>query len=178
VPGGNPSESSVVDLKEFIVGTRIRSVTGEIVYDSKAASCRIDSPKAQGVAAFFDPSTAYEFADVTLRAAHEYGTVLVVSMDDLPIRESGRVLVQVGTRSRPAGWQERPRDNGAEVVSFGAAPWRVARADLSVAIRNPSLGKATALDANGLAIADVPLEAKSDGVEFRFPEGTMHVVLQ
>ena len=41
-------------------------------------------------------------------SADVYASVLVVPLDDLPLKESKRVLVQVGTTVRPSGWKTEP----------------------------------------------------------------------
>jgi hypothetical protein len=187
VPASDPAQTKVADLKENITAAGgIRANTGEIVLDPAKKLCRVDAPKAQGIAAFFDRSAVYEFSDVTLRAAHEYGTVLVVPLDDEPIRESKRLLVQVGTQSRPSGWADRAaeltvnnqRVPGRQVESIGRAPWQVAAADLRVEIRNAGLTRARALDSNGNAVAGVTVEKTEAGLSFRFPAGTLYVVVE
>jgi len=44
---------------------------------------------------------------VTIQSSNDYGTVMIVSLDNQPLTESKRVLVQVGTTARPTGWIER-----------------------------------------------------------------------
>ena len=80
-------------------------------------------------------------------------------MDDLPLRRSHQVLVQVGTAARPTGWQAKAADfpsedgkttlHGYEVVKTGAAPWQIVNADVTLTVTNPALTKATLLDAAG-----------------------------
>lgn len=185
IPGGRPADTKQVNVRSLMDGPRVKSVTGEIVFDREKGCYAFDSPKAQGVAAFFAAQNEFRFRDVTIDARHEHGAVFVISIDELPLRESGRVLVQVGTKARPDGWQERavdvPDDGavlaGYQVNDIGKAPWRVTAADLTVEVRNARLRRARALDANGYAIADVDLENVPGGVKFRFPLGTLYVVL-
>ena len=186
VPESDPANTQVADIAGQMPNDEIRSLTGELTLNPKLAYCRLDAPKAQGIAAFFDPGTVYETADLSIRAAHDYGTVLVVPLDDQPVRESKRLLVQAGTRSRPTGWEERPAQfttggqnfNGAAVANFGRAPWQVVTPDLQVTIRNPNLTKATALDSNGNRLREVPLEVGDASVRLTFPAGTLYVVLE
>jgi len=36
--------------------------------------------------------------------------VLIVPLDDLPLAESKKMLVQVGVHARPYGWREEPNE--------------------------------------------------------------------
>jgi hypothetical protein len=112
---------------------------------------------------------------------------MAISLDGEPLRRSHRVLVQYATQSRPTGWTERPATwakdgkpavSGLEITSIGSAPWRVVSAQLDVAIDNPALTTATALDMNGMPIKDVPLRRNAQRLEFSFPDSAMYVVLR
>ena len=73
-------------------------------------------------------------SDIVIRSGNEYANVIVVSMDDQPIRSSRKILVQTGTTARLTGWKSKPaefkgsdgkRIKGQEIVSTGLAPWRI-----------------------------------------------------
>jgi hypothetical protein len=188
--GKDPAESKVADFAPLISEdrTQIRSVTGEISMNTFEGWCRVDAPKAQGVAAFFENNSWHELTDTRIWSGNRYGSILVVSMDDLPLTESRKVLVQAGTRSRPTGWQESPSeitlDDGKTVVqglrvdSYGGAPWQVEKPQVNVKIKNLGLVRATALDMNGNAAGDVWVERHEDGVSIGFPEDVMYVLVE
>jgi hypothetical protein len=186
VPDSDAAQTTVADLQPYIDSAEVRSNTGELTLDTTKGHFKIDAPKAQGIAAFFKKEAAYEFADISLTAGHEYGSVLVVPLDDAPIRDSGRLLVQVGTQSRPANWEDRDSEltvnnqpmRGKTIVNFGQPPWQVVTADLKVTVRNIRLNKAFALDANGNRANELPLSAIEGGVQFQFPSGALYVVLE
>jgi hypothetical protein len=185
---GEPAASRVADLSQLITRNRevVRSVTGEILMNRALGYVTVDSPKAQGVAAFFRNQSVFRLTDVEIRSQNEYGVVLLAAMDQEPLRTSGRILVQVGTQSRPTGWKDEPVEitaagrkfEGSKVVSFGRAPWQVVRANVEVAIENPGISRAVVLDANGNARGEALLERTPSGVHFRFPEDALYVVLQ
>ena len=185
---GGQAKDSVVDLAKYIgeSSRQVRSITGEITLDYGKGYCLLDAPKAQGVAAFFRNQNTFKTRDVEIASGNNYGTVLAVSMDDQPIAQSGKVLIQVGTQCRPSGWQERPvtiqvkegRFPGLEVVDFGKAPWQVVRPDVRLAIANPRLTRATVLDANGNAVGQAKLTKAGERVQVTFPDNAMYVVLQ
>ena len=188
VYGGQPKASKVADLKQFIDEPRkeVRSITGELTFNYDKGFCLLNAPKAQGVAAFFKNQKSFKTADVEIASANDYGAVLVVSMDDKPIRQSGKLLVQVTTQCRPTGWQEKPVTikvkegtfPGFEVVDFGKAPWQVTRAKVTLTIANAGLAKATVLDANGNAAGQAKLVKQDDKVKLTFPEDALYVILQ
>lgn len=182
--GGDPAKSRVGDLSAYINKDKrqVRSATGELALDYGKGLCRLNSPKAQGVTGFLKTIETFNFDDVTLRSGNNYATVLVVAMDDKPLKASGKVLVQVGTSERPTGWATVPvkvdgRD-GEQVVNFGKAPWQIVRCSLTVSIRNRALTKARVLDANGMAVAELPLNNSPEGKTFVFPADALYVVLQ
>lgn len=185
----DPAGSQVLDLSEYITneGRTIRSVTGELVLDTEKRFCTLDAPKVQGVTAFFKGLSSFELSDVTIDCDNDYGAILVASMDAKPLAESTKVLVQVGTHSRPTGWKAvattiETKDAGAvegfTIESYGEAPWQVDAAEATISIANPGLKKATALDANGMPAGEVALEKTEGGVRFTFPADRLYVVLE
>ena len=120
--------------------------------------------------------------DVEIRSSNDYATVLVVAMDNKPLKESGKILVQVGTTERPLGWKTKPASiagrAGEEVVNFGHAPWMIVRAGVEISVANPALKTARVLDANGMAVGVIPLESSGGHVTLKFPPDALYVVLQ
>ena len=125
--------------------------------------------------------------DCRIVSGNEYGSVLVVSMDNRPLNQSWKILVQAGTQSRPTGWVEEPAqirlDNGSmvdgyKVVSFGRAPWSVVKPNLTVEVNHPRITKVTALDLNGNGRNQVAFDRTTAGIRFRFPEDAMYVILE
>jgi len=183
--GGDPSKSKVTDLKPYIDSAKktIKSITGELEMDYGKGLCTLNAPKAQGVSGFLNKVGSFKLADVVIRSGNDYATVLVVSMDDKPLRTSGKVLVQVGTTERPTGWKTRPAKlgsrDGEEVVSFGKAPWQIVQADVRIAIANGVVKKAHVLDPNGMPVKDIGLATEEPGVQaFSFPPDALYVVLE
>ena len=188
VYGGQPQASKVADLKQFIdeSNKEVRSITGELTFNYGKGFCLLNAPKAQGVAAFFKNRKDFKTDDVEIASDNDYGTVVVVSMDDKPIRQSGKLLVQAITQCRPTGWREKAvtihvkegNIPGFEVVNFGKPPWQVTRARVTLIVHNPGISKAAVLDANGNAIGEATLVKRGDEVELKFPENALYVILQ
>jgi hypothetical protein len=182
--GGDPAKSTVVDLAKYIDPSTksIASITGELKWDYGNGLCTLSAPKAQGVTGFLKKAGAIKLADVTIASGNDYATVLLVAMDDKPLGTSGKVLVQVGTTERPAGWKTRPAkvdgQDGEQIVDFGKAPWLIVEGDVTVTIRNASLQTAIVLDPNGMPVKRIPLADAAGGKTFKFPPDALYVVLE
>jgi hypothetical protein len=181
------ANTRVADLSELIRhsddGVVVRSVTGEIVLNTAENTCTVNAPRCQGVTGHFGEQAEFALADVTITCGNDFGTVMVVPLDDRPIAASQRVLVQVGTQCRPTGWRTRPATiapengepvQGRRVVNYGQAPWAVEVPEVRVTVRNPQLTRATVLDMNGMPAGNAGF---ADGT-LTFPPNAMYVVLQ
>ena len=187
------AKSRAVDLEKYIRevpgGMHVQSITGEIELNTAEGWCTINAPKAQGVAAHFERRGEFTLDDVHIESGNAFGSVLVVSLDDRALRESGRILVQAGTRTRPTDWATKPATievgddetvEGLEIVDYGQAPWRVESPKLRLAVRNTSLTEAVPLDANGMPVEGlaIALNRMESGVSFDFPETVQYVLLR
>lgn len=185
--GAGTARTRSTHFPAWIEAGRVRANTGELVLDPRRGVATIDTPNTQGVAAHFSEAPAHQLSVLGLRSGNDFGALMAVSLDDRPLAQSKRVLLQYATRSRPTGWRDQPatltlpggaQRPGREVVSIGQPPWRVEQPLLQVSLRNTALRRATALDMNGLPVAEVPLRRRADGVHLRFPPGTMYLVLR
>lgn len=68
--------------------------------------------------------------------------------------------------------------DGEVIVSFGKAPWQIVNADLTITLRNQKITKARVLDANGMPVKDIDLQAGATNRKFAFPPDALYVVLQ
>lgn len=181
---GDPSKSRAVDLGQFLREDQkvVRSVTGELDLDYGQGLCRVDAPKAQGVTGFLKKGGTIRCQDIEIQSGNDYATVLVVAMDDKPLKTSSKILVQVGTTQRPLGWKTRPAQvngrAGEEVMNFGRAPWMIVNGDVTLALNNMTLTKARVLDANGMPVKEVPLATSAGRKTLKFPTNALYVVLE
>jgi hypothetical protein len=187
--GGDPAKSTVANLKPFIneAAKTIRSNTGEITLNYGSGLCTVNTPRAQGATGFMQKFPSIKLTDVTLRSSNEYATLNVVSMDKLPIGQSRKLLVQVGTIVRPTGWQDKDATfeddskkpvQGKQIVAVGGTPFQIANVDATVAVTNPLLKTATLLDINGVAVGIAPATRAGANFTVKLPPNAMYVVLQ
>ena len=85
----------------------------------------------------------------------------VVSLDDQPLADSERILVQVVTVNRLTGYETKPATftvgkgkgaytvKGEQIARIGQPPFRIANTRVALSIDNPKLNEAVVLDING-----------------------------
>ena len=125
---------------------------------------------------------------MTIQSSNDYATVLIVALDNQPLNESKRVLVQVGTTARPTGWIERETTfqgddgkqtyHGKQVVDTGKMPWAIADAQITLTVANSALTAATQLDINGNPRTKLKTTAQGQAVRLHLPKDALYVVLE
>jgi hypothetical protein len=165
---------------------KIVSSTGELQWDYKKGICILNTPSAQGVCGFVSQEPEFQLNDVTIRSQNEYAAIQVVAMDQKPIPGSGKLLIQVGTISRPAGWSESPSEftykglnyNGFLINNTGQMPWRCVNTSVTVLVKNKFITSAKQLDVAGYAKKELPFTRNGDQITLSLPSDAMYVVLQ
>ena len=174
----------LIDHKKSVV----HSVTGQLTWNFGEGVYKIDAPQAQGACGFLTKASPIKLKDVTVQTSNDYAAVAVVSLDGLPLKETNRVLVQVGTLARPTGWVERETDftgddgkqtfHGKQVVSTGKMPWAVVDTAMSLSIANPRLKTATQLDINGNRRSKLKATIEGQVMMLTLPRDALYVVLE
>ncbi|WP_404422644.1 hypothetical protein [Nibricoccus sp. IMCC34717] len=186
-PGENTVSPAVAENIDAAAG-RVRSATGEVVTDWKAGICKVDTPRAQGIAGFLHASGTVQLGDVTLASGNRMGSLLVIALDDLPLSQSRRVLIQAGTLDRLTGFRatvvpvahEKRERAGVRIDELGQLPWQVENVDATVRLRG--LGarvlRAVALDPAGREQAQVT--GKQDGADYvlRLPKDSLYTIVE
>lgn len=188
VYNGNPDNSFVApNLSQLINLSEktVTSITGQLKWDYINGICVLDAPKAQGAAGFLNKRTSIELSDITIASQNEYAVVQVVSMDDIELSQSEKLLIQIGTIYRPTGWQEKPSkvkiDNveydGFEIIDTGKMPWRGIEANITITFKNPKVRSAHMLDYNGYLKREIPFVQTEAGWKLFVPKDAMYVIL-
>ncbi|MBI1373400.1 MAG: hypothetical protein GC159_11780 [Phycisphaera sp.] len=191
--GGDPAQTKIADLSPHLDAERgrVTASNGQLAWDYKTGLVTIDAPAAQGVVGFCKAAGGrFELSDVTIESANAYATITAVSMDGRPLRESGRVLVQVGTTSRPTGWVTEPADfvfrkrftiAGERIVHTGHPPFLLKNTEATITLRNGTINAASLLDPNGYPVEPLTLAPTGEGdtrrISLKLPANAMYVVL-
>ncbi len=189
VYGGDPAKCRSVNLASYIDEGKktIISLTGEEKLDYSVGICTVNAPKAQGAAGFLRQAGTITLGDVTISCTNDYATIVVIALDDKPIKDSSRVLVQIGTVQRATHWADHPGpvptdDKGSSVPgsiidNAGEDPWQIESASGTLTIRNPKLAVATMLDPNGMA-AGMAKGSRTDGAfSLELPRNALYAII-
>lgn len=124
--GGDPAQTFVADLSRFIDRDRktVRSATGELTTNFGKGLYTVDAPKVQAAAGFLGQAGPVQLSQVRIECANPYAAIVAIALDDQPLAVSGKVLLQIGTTSRPAGLRARPGSRPARRSWTGSASWR------------------------------------------------------
>jgi len=187
---GNPANTVISpeldNLLDFS-NKKITSNTGEMIWDYKNGRCLLDAPMAKGFCGFPGSVNTYNLTDVTIKTTNEYVVVNVVAMDNKPIAQSEKILIQVGTEYRPTNWNEVATTldlgggsvNGFEIKNVGKMPWQAKNSKLSVIINNPNIQSARILNMNGYEGREILVKTddSSNMKEVMIPANGMYIIV-
>ncbi|MDZ7375930.1 MAG: T9SS type A sorting domain-containing protein, partial [candidate division KSB1 bacterium] len=164
----------------------IKASNGQIEWDYKNGICVLNAPSAKGVCGFVKSKQSFDLNDIIIESSNDYAVVNVVAMDDQPISESSKILIQIGTVYRPTAWAEVATSfdlNGTMVSGFkientGKMPWKCANTQVTVKIKNKGLNLARLLDAAGYAKSTIDIVDEGEHVKIELPATAMYVVLE
>jgi hypothetical protein len=179
---GDPAASTQLNLAKYIDRDRktVRSRTGELNWDYGRGVVTVSAPRCRAAAGFLGRHGPVKLGGVTIDCRNEYASVVVISLDDKPLAESARILVQAMTEDRPCGF----RAEGGRITATGGPPMNVRRIVLTVtlpfpnpqsAVRNP---QCVALDENGYRREVIRGTVQAPG-ELTFtaaPDAAYHIV--
>jgi len=192
--GGDPKNSKVIDLNKYIDTKNkiVKSITEELEWDYGKGICLLKAPKAQGATGFLGKIGRFNLPSVEIHCKNKYATIFVVSMDDKPLTDSKKILIQVGTVQRPTRWKTKPivftpanrpaykkeKVEGEEIIDYGTAPWQIRKNKVRIYIDNDIVKKAYVLDANGMIKQVIRLRIAKGKKVLNFPKDAMYVVLK
>ncbi len=185
----DPAKNKVIDLKPFIDHEKktITSTTKQLVMDTDKNVFTVNAPKAQSAAGFLGKAGPIALKDVVITCANDYATIMVVALDNKPIAESRRILVQIGTTTRASNWADHEGDfpvddkgnkaHGRIVDNATGDQWAIESASGTVAIKNPLIAKATIADPNAMAAGDATGASAGGIYTLTLPPHALYVVL-
>ena len=185
---GNPDSSKISsqigDLVDY-QNKRITAGTNQLKWDYKNGICIVDAPLAQGICGFASIENTFELSDVTIETSNEYASIQLVSMDDKSIGKSSKILVQVGTVFQPSRWKESATEfdmsgtmvSGFKIENTGKMPWKCAKTQVTLRLKNTLINKAMLLDAAGYPISSINIIQVGNEMKITLPENAMYVML-
>ncbi len=162
--GEKPGKPRISDKLRTLIDREqkvIHSATGQLQLNFGIGLLRINTPQAQGVTGFLAKAGAQDLPQVKIDLGNEYGAVVLVALDDLPLSESKRLLLQVMTEEKMYDFRTKPvttsfKENGPkipakEILTNGRPPIVVKHISGTVSVKRPDASKirVTALDLNG-----------------------------
>lgn len=185
---GDPDKTFVNDALEELIdadkGT-VTSVTGELELNYRNGIFRFETPEAKGISGFTAGHGTFAFDGLTIETGNEYITIGVISMDDRPLSESDKILVQTGTTYRPTGWKQEPSTyetrgdtlEGYTILDTGEMPWLAQPTDVTIELVNPEITRAWMLNTAGYPVRELKLKRKGNRISVRLPDDALYVVL-
>jgi hypothetical protein len=165
---GRTQDARVADIRAYVDReTRtITSATRQLQLNYGDGLATLDTSHAQGAAGFLGRQGAVRLSDVQIEMANDYGTVLVVALDNRPLASSAKILIQCMTVDQLYGWEtSEPGGDGGTIRDVGSAPWGVQKIDARVTLHLPDgkPQKIIACDENGYATDRPTPSARSTG---------------
>jgi hypothetical protein len=174
----HPDLAGLIDTDKRVV----TSLTRQLTWDWGNGVVLINAPRVQGVVGALSSRPVVDLQDVTVSSDASYASIIVVPLDAKPVASSSRLLVQISSIARPTGWRASAVDHEsgpARIVDdFGAAPWQVDKVDATLVLRNAGLSRATVLDANGMATADLPVAVKDGALTLTLPPDALYIIVE
>ncbi|MCS6815239.1 MAG: hypothetical protein NZ772_16925, partial [Cyanobacteria bacterium] len=173
VPQATPSR--LLNLADFIDrnAKTIRSSTGQLLWNYNQGVVRVNAPQSQGVTGFLQRAGTIELETVRLSSKMDYGTIVVIALDDRPLATSKQMLLQVMSEEQNLGW--RTDGQSPKIIqSIGTAPIAIRKLQGRVALKRSDAAKitVTALDYRGY-----PLRAIGNAKAITLQPDTIYYLL-
>jgi hypothetical protein len=150
----SPGSVNLADRKSLIdhAAKTVTSSTGELKLDYGKGLLTINAPRAQGVSGCLKGAGPLETAALSINSDMELGHIVAVSLDDRPLAQSSRILLQVMSEEKTSGYATEPAGEGVKkIVNIGTDPWLVRSLSGTVSFKRADAAqlKVTGLDFNG-----------------------------
>jgi hypothetical protein len=180
IPTAEKSALTTVDFAKYIdpAAKKVRSMTGELELDYGKGIATVNAPKVQGAVGFLPRGGIIALDDIAIRCRSEYCSILVVSLDDRPLRRSGKVLIQAATEDLPYGFATQDQGGYRRITSLGGYPLNVKLITATVTLKRRS-GRATVLDENGYRTNRAArTERAGGGLRIVLPQNALYTLVE
>jgi hypothetical protein len=171
--------SKVIDLSRFIDRKKktVNSATGELGWDYGSGLVTVNAPAAEGAVGFLAKAGPIKLDDLKISSPLDYGSVVLVSLDERPLKTSRKMLLQVMTEDSNYGWSA-PGVGLRPIVDMGGPPIVVKRVEGTIALgrKDASSLRVVPLDFNGYRSQEnAPFLA---GPSFSLLPTTLHYLIE
>ncbi|MFW6303268.1 MAG: hypothetical protein ACOC2L_01485 [Candidatus Sumerlaeota bacterium] len=175
IPTDEPSSLKTVDFSKYIDPTnqKVKSMTDELQWDYGKGIVTVSTPHAQGATGFLSKENSIDLGDIQIDCDNEYASILVVSLDGQPLKESKKILLQAATEDLPYGFETKSSGEYHEITNLGGHPLNVKKIDAKVTFKNAGV-KATVLDGNGYKTERM---AETSGGQVTLPEDSIYTLI-
>jgi len=168
----------------------VESLDGSVRTDRKTGLVTLDTPSAKVAVGFLGAAGPVRLKDVIIESDNIHLAIAVIALDERPLSESEKILVQVTPRARPSGWQveaatredrkSKKTLNGWEIGNTGSLPFRMENITGQLTLGNRTINRAVALDSMGRPITGktVELTRLDDRIHLTLPEDVLWILLE
>lgn len=170
--------TTLSDLTGFVNHKKqtVTSNTRQLRLDYGKGGLVIDTPRAQGVVGNVGAMGRVELGDMVVESPLDLLAVMAVSLDEAPLSESKKVLLQVMTEEQASGFaKEVVEDNVYRIKDIGHDPWRVRKIEGMVSFKRPDAGK---LRVTPLSPGGRPGQPAGNAARLRLGAETLYYVLE
>lgn len=177
----HPSLTTLIDN----TGKKVTSATEELSLDWGKKQLSIKSPRSQGVVGVIR-NTAFDLGDILINggSGYNFGSVVAVSLDGLPLSSSKKIFVQAGTQGQLNGYSTEAATiggrDGKRLIATGNLPYVMEDIDARVTL----LGRAMAdiesvrvLDENGYPKTQLAAQNTAQGPRINLPSNAFYTVI-
>ena len=161
---------------------------GQLNLDWGKGLFRVNTPRSQGIAGFLNSAARVDLDDVTITSSNDFGAVLVIALDNLPLAQSQKILIQAMTEDNPYQWQDQDQVftnnnvvyNGKQIISLGQPPMNVVNIAGAVTLKGLGQGHSFAvrtLDENGYDRGTGSSQVTGSDLRITLPPNSLYTVV-
>jgi len=130
------------------------SSSGQYRWNTSLGLLRLEAAGGQGAIGFLAEAGEIELPDMKIKSSLPFASILAVAMDEKPLKESKKILLQVMSESHNYGFEATPQDGKRTIKSMGKEPIVVRDFEGTVQFMIPGAAQAkvSVLDPNGYAV--------------------------
>jgi hypothetical protein len=141
----------------------VRSATDELVWDYGERVVQARSPRSQGLVGWAGSpgGRSWSLPAIEMEVETPFVSLLATSLDDLPLAESGHILITALARDRQTG--SRYNSDGSQLEALGGPPLLLEPVQARLTFAGPEILSARRLDIHGVPFGE-PIEHTADTI--------------